>query len=84
MLIPVGLALTWAEADAQEPVDSLRAEVTRLATLVDSLSQEVARLTQAGEEEKAEKALAELRAAAQAAAAAGPDDLDTSQHRLRQ
>ena len=71
ILIPVGLALTWAEADAQEPVDSLRAEVTRLATLVDSLSQEVARLTQAGEEEEAEKALAELRAAAQAAAAAG-------------
>ena len=55
-------------ATAQEPTDSLRAEMARLAALVDSLSQEVARLREAGQEPQADDALARLRAAAVAAA----------------
>ena len=58
-------------AAAQEPTDSLRAEVARLAALVDSLSREVARLLETGREAEADHALARLRAAAASAAAAG-------------
>lgn len=61
---------------AQEPPppvpDSVRVELRRLAALVDSLRAEVARLQTAGQEARAQDALAELRAAAEAAAAAGP------------
>jgi hypothetical protein len=60
-----------AQERRTETTDSLRAELARLTALVDSLRQEVARLQRAGEEEQAEDALAQLRAAAQAAAAAG-------------
>ena len=63
-------------ATAQEPTDSLRAEVERLAALVDSLSREVARLTRADQEPEAEDALARLRAAA---AAAGQQTSTTSE-----
>lgn len=65
----VGLAA--ADSSAQVPSDSLRAEVARLAALVDSLSREVARLQSAGQEEEATDALAQLRAAAVAAGAGG-------------
>ncbi len=51
--------------------DSLRAELRRVATLVDSLQGEVARLQGAGREAEAEDALTQLRAAAEEAAAAG-------------
>ena len=57
-------------AVAQEPTDSLRAELARLAALVDSLSLEVARLSEAGHEPEADDALTRLRAAAAAAATA--------------
>ncbi|MDX1495665.1 MAG: hypothetical protein R3253_16470 [Longimicrobiales bacterium] len=53
------------------PSDSIRAEVQRLAALVDSLSRVVEELRAAGQEEEAGDALADLRAAAAAAAAAG-------------
>ena len=56
---------------AQERVDSLQAEVERLAALVDSLTQEVANLRTSGPEEEVQDALAQLRAAAQEAAAVG-------------
>ncbi len=56
---------------AQVDPDSLRAEVARLAALVDSLSVEVARLRDEGREEEAEDALSRLREAAAAAAMAG-------------
>jgi hypothetical protein len=62
--------------DAQQPsppaADSVRAELRRLAALVDSLRAEVARLQAAGQEAQAQDALTQLRAAAEAAAAAGP------------
>ena len=60
-----------AAAAGQERADSVRAELARLATLVDSLSREVARLRASGQEEEAGDALADLRAAAAAAAATG-------------
>ena len=69
-------------AVAQEPADSLRAEVARLAALVDSLSREVARIGENGQEPEADDALARLRAAAAAAAGeqptttAGNEDLE--------
>jgi len=53
------------------PPDSLRAEMRRLEALVDSLRQEVARLSAGGQKDEAQDALAQLRAAAQAAASAG-------------
>ena len=56
---------------AQERIDSLQVELARLAVLVDSLTQEVARLRASGPEEEADDALTRLRAAAQAAAALG-------------
>ena len=69
----VFISLTLStEAAAQEPTDSLRDEVARLAALVDSLSREVARLGENGEESGAEDALARLRAAAAAAAGERP------------
>ncbi|MEJ2203447.1 MAG: hypothetical protein P8170_05010, partial [Gemmatimonadota bacterium] len=58
-----------AQDRPDQATDSLRAELARLSALVDSLRQEVARLQRAGEEEQAQDALAQLRAAAQAAAA---------------
>ncbi len=58
-------------AAAQEPVDSLRAELARLTALVDSLRRQVDSLRAAGQAQEAEDALADLRAAAAAAAAAG-------------
>jgi hypothetical protein len=73
LLILGGLAAP-APVAAQQSTDSLRAEVARLAALVDSLSHEVARLRDAGKPQQAEQAqdaLAKLRAAAQAAATAG-------------
>ena len=70
VLLLVGTT-TPSFASAQSSPDSVRAEVARLAALVDSLSQEVARLQEKGQEEGATDALADLRAAAAAAAAAG-------------
>jgi hypothetical protein len=60
-----------AEAGAQEPTDSLRAEVERLSALLDSLAGEVAALREGGAAEEPTSALERLRAAAAAAAAAG-------------
>ncbi len=65
-----GVAVPTATA-AQTPADSVRAELRRLAALVDSLRAEVERLQSQGREEEAGDALADLRAAAAAAAAAG-------------
>ncbi len=76
-LAALALALAAAPASAQQPMpaDSVRAELERLRALVDSLRAEVDSLHAAGEEEEAEDALAELRAAAQAAAdAAAPQE----------
>ena len=70
MLLLVSVA-AHSGAEAQEPTDSLRAEVARLAALVDSLSREVARLLETGPAAEADDALARLRAAAASAAAAG-------------
>lgn len=67
----VASALAPGSLSAQEPVDSLRVEVARLAALVDSLSREIERLRATGQEEEAGDALAQLRQAAAAAAAAG-------------
>ena len=69
VLLLVGTT-TPSFASAQSSPDSVRAEVARLAALVDSLSQEVARLQEKGQEEGATDALADRRAAAAAAAAA--------------
>jgi len=62
-----GLAATPLGVRAQTPEDSLRADLARLAARVDSLTREMARLT-APPATGPEDALAELRAAAQAAA----------------
>ncbi len=72
------------EARSQEPADSLLVEVTRLTAVVDSLSREVARLTQAGEEEEAQDTLAQLRAAAAAAGDPPPDTLEVQEFVGRQ
>ena len=56
---------------AQEPQDSIRLELERLRARLDSLEALVLRLQQAGAEEAAGDALAELRAAAAEAARAG-------------
>lgn len=69
-LLPTGLT-------AQEPTDSLRMEMERLAALVDSLRSEVDRLQATGEEEEAQDALAALREAA--AAAGGAEEPETEQ-----
>jgi hypothetical protein len=74
LFVFVALATIPFEVNSQEPDDSLRADVERLANLVDSLSSEVARLIQIGEEEKVQDALAKLRAAATAAAGDQPRD----------
>ena len=66
-------------AQGQEPSDSLRLEVQRLAALIDSLSQEIERLQGEGQAEAATDALADLRAAAAAAAAAGGAPAPTSE-----
>ena len=66
-----GLLAAPLPTAAQESTDSLRAELARLAAVVDSLRAEVTRLREAGREEEAVDALAQLRAAAEAAAAAG-------------
>jgi hypothetical protein len=58
---------------AQEPSDSLRIELERLSALVESLAGEVERLRSEGDDEGAENSLADLRAAAAAAAVAGGD-----------
>ena len=68
MALVLGLALAPLAASAQTPQDSLRTELARLAARVDSLTREVARLTAAGQTEEAQDPLAQLRAAAQAAA----------------
>jgi hypothetical protein len=70
-LATLAMAVWTPHLVAQEPTDSLRVELRRLAVLVDSLRAEVARLQEAGRATEAEDALAELRAAAQAAAEAG-------------
>ncbi len=70
-LVAALVAVAAPALTAQEPPDSVRAELRRLAALVDSLRAEVARLQEAGREVEAEDALAELRAAAQAAAVGG-------------
>lgn len=62
-----------ASASAQEPTDSVRIELARLAAMVDSLSREVARLRAQGQPAPAqEDALARLRAAADSAAGRAP------------
>lgn len=66
-------------AEGQEPTDSLRLEVQRLAALIDSLGQEIERLQSEGQEEAATDALADLRAAAAAAVAAGGVPAPTSE-----
>lgn len=71
----LALALPAVPAAAQQemPADSVRAELERLRSLVDSLRAQVDSLHAAGREEEAGDALAELRAAAEAAAdAAAP------------
>ncbi len=71
----LGLLCAPRVGSAQEPRDSLAAEVARLAALVDSLAREVARLRAAGQPvaaDSAQNALARLRAAADSAAAAQP------------
>lgn len=80
---PAGLAMAATIASAlialpervhaQEPSDSVRLELARLSALVDSLRQEVERLRSTGADEEAGDALARLRAAADAAAAAGAE-----------
>ncbi len=65
------LALPAARVAAQSRTDSLSLEVARLASVVDSLSREVARLRQTGQEDQAQDALAQLRAAAAQAAGGG-------------
>ena len=67
----VGLSWGPSELRAQAPTDSVRTELARLAALVDSLGREVARLRAEGEQEEATDALADLRAAAAAAASVG-------------
>ena len=76
LVLTAATAVSAAPAAAQQPTaqDSIRAEVRRLAALVDSLQREVARLQAAGRDEEAGDALADLRAAAAAAAAAGGGD----------
>ena len=70
VLLPVCWgAVRPPELEAQSPADSVRVELRRLAALVDSLRREVDRLRAGGEVEEAGDALAELRAAAAAAAA---------------
>lgn len=66
-------------AAAQEATDSMRAEVARLATLVDSLSREVARMGENGQTPEADDALARLRAAAAAAAGGQPTTAERSE-----
>jgi hypothetical protein len=60
-----------SDATSQEPPDSLRAAMGRLTTVVDSLRAEVARLAPGGPLAPTDDPLAELRAAAAAAAAGG-------------
>jgi len=55
-----------------ESADSVRIQLARLASLVDSLKAEVARLQQEGKKREAQDAMARLRAAAKAAASAAP------------
>ena len=57
--------------EAQQPQDPIRLELDSLRTRIDSLEAVVLRLRQAGEEEQADDALTELRAAAAEAARAG-------------
>ncbi len=64
---------------AQEPTDSVRLQLRRLTALVDSLSREVQRLQESGQEEEADDALARLRAAAQQAAQAEPTSAEPTQ-----
>lgn len=59
---------------AQEPADSLQAELARLRARLDSLEALVRRLEAQGREEEAGDVLEELRAAADAAAEAAPSD----------
>jgi hypothetical protein len=83
-LVAVLGALVWADPApslAQEPPDSIRAELARLRTRIDSLEAIIRRLQDSGQEVEAADALADLRAAAAAAARAGraepeaePDD----------
>jgi hypothetical protein len=70
-IVLLGCLAAWGtpELAGQEPTDSLRLELQRLAQLVDSLRGEVQRLTGEGDSGGAENALAALRAAAAAAAA---------------
>jgi hypothetical protein len=67
----VGSTTVAGHLSAQEPTDSVRAEVARLGALVDSLHREVAGLRAASEREEESDALARLRTAAQGAAARG-------------
>ena len=67
----LGSSVAPLDAVAQEPSDSLRLEVRRLAALVDSLGRELERLRTEGREDEAGDALTRLRAAAEAAADAG-------------
>jgi len=72
LALPIlAVAMAPPGLSAQTPVDSIRTEIARLAALVDSLSREVQRLQAEGQPEQAGDAMAQLRAAAQAAASAG-------------
>lgn len=72
------LALPEA-ASAQDPTDSLRADLTRLTQLVDSLRREVERLQAVGAEEPTTDPLAALRAAAEAAAGGEPAEAEPAE-----
>ena len=69
LLLAIPILASPGGSVAQERVDSLQAEVERLTALVDSLIREVASLRISGPEEEVQDALAQLRNAAQAAAA---------------
>lgn len=83
LLLAIPILASPGGSVAQERVDSLQAEVERLTALVDSLIREVASLRISGPEEEVQDALAQLRNAAQAAAAidepAGSTDPPTEQ-----
>ena len=79
LMILVGAVTSPHAASAQTPLDSLRAELARLQARVDSLTEELTQLSHDGQEREAQDALAELRAAAQAAAGGEPADTPEDQ-----
>ena len=65
------MAVSTGTLSAQEPPDSVRAQLARLMARIDSLEAVVRNLQSEGQESEAEDTLAQLRAAAAEAAAAG-------------